>query len=84
MDKCQKGYVGRCYATIQRSVVAQPEKLPSLLGFGAVLSEQGKLAEAIEQLETARDLIDDPKQRVALAVGSGSGAFELWGGAAGR
>jgi transcriptional regulator GlxA family with amidase domain len=30
------------------------------------LSEQGKLAEAIEQLETARELVDDPKQRVAL------------------
>ena len=35
-------------------------------GFGAVLSQKGKLAEAIEQLETARQLVDDPTQRVAL------------------
>ena len=41
-------------------------------GFGAVLSEQGKLADAIEQLETARDLIDDPKQRLALLADLGA------------
>jgi tetratricopeptide (TPR) repeat protein len=36
-------------------------------GFGAVLSQQGKLAEAIEQLETARDLMtSDRKQLVQL------------------
>jgi tetratricopeptide (TPR) repeat protein len=43
-----------------------PKNYQAFWGFGAVLSEQGKLAEAIEQLETARELIDDPKQRVAL------------------
>ena len=43
-----------------------PKNYQASWGFGAVLSEQGKLAEAIEQLETARELIDDPKQRVAL------------------
>ncbi len=43
-----------------------PKNYQAFWGFGAVLSEQGKLAEAIEQLETARDLIDDPKQRAAL------------------
>ena len=43
-----------------------PKNYQAFWGFGAVLSEQGKLAEAIEQLETARELVDDPKQRVAL------------------
>ena len=35
-------------------------------GFGAVLSERGRLVEAIEHLETARELIDEPAQRSAL------------------
>jgi tetratricopeptide (TPR) repeat protein len=35
-------------------------------GFGAVLSERGKVAEAIEQLGTARELIDDSAQITAL------------------
>ena len=43
-----------------------PKNYQAFWGFGAVLSEQGKLAEAIEQLETARELIDDPQQRSAL------------------
>src|SRR5262245_42858764 len=42
-----------------------PKNYQAFWGFGAILSEQGKLAEAIEQLETARELIDDPKQGVA-------------------
>jgi tetratricopeptide (TPR) repeat protein len=41
-------------------------------GFGAVLSERGKLAEAIEQLETARELADDPTQRTALLCDLGA------------
>jgi tetratricopeptide (TPR) repeat protein len=48
------------------SWLLNPKNYQAFWGFGAVLSEKGKLAEAIEQLETARDLIDDPKQRVAL------------------
>lgn len=35
-------------------------------GFSAVLSVRGRLAEALEQLETARELLDDPAQRSAL------------------
>jgi tetratricopeptide (TPR) repeat protein len=35
-------------------------------GFGAVLSERGRLVEALEQLETARELLDEPAQRSAL------------------
>lgn len=41
-------------------------------GFGAVLTERGRLAEAIEQLETARELIDDPTQRPALLADLGN------------
>ena len=62
MDECQKGHVGRCYATIQRAWLLNPKNYQAFWGFGAVLSEQGKLAEAIEQLETARELIDDLKK----------------------
>lgn len=43
-----------------------PKNYQAFWGFGAVLSEQGKLAEAIDQLEAARELVDDPTQRVAL------------------
>ena len=35
-------------------------------GFGAVLSIRGQLAEALEQLENARELLDEPAQRSAL------------------
>ncbi|MEO6163641.1 MAG: hypothetical protein ABIP88_05855 [Candidatus Binatia bacterium] len=41
-------------------------------GFGAVLSERGRLMEAIEQLETARELIDDPTHRPALLADLGN------------
>jgi tetratricopeptide (TPR) repeat protein len=40
-------------------------------GFGAILSEQGKLVEAIEQLEIARELNDDSSQRVQLLTDLG-------------
>ena len=46
-------------------------------GFGAVLSEQGKLAEAIEHLEVANQLIDEPAQKVALLSDLGSVYSEL-------
>ena len=41
-------------------------------GFGAVLGEQGKLAEAIEQLEMARELNEDSSQRVRLLTDLGT------------
>jgi tetratricopeptide (TPR) repeat protein len=40
-------------------------------GFGAILSEQGKIAEAIEQLEIARELNEDSSQRVQLLTDLG-------------
>lgn len=46
-------------------------------GFGAVLSEQGRLAEAIEQLEVANRLIDEPAQKAALLSDLGSVYSEL-------
>ena len=46
-------------------------------GFGAVLSEQGRLGEAIEQLEVASRLIDEPAQKVALLSDLGSVYSEL-------
>ena len=41
-------------------------------GFGAVLSESGNLKEAIEQLETARELLEERKQLVQLLADIGA------------
>ncbi|HYA28644.1 MAG TPA: hypothetical protein VEI95_07465 [Acidobacteriota bacterium] len=49
-----------------------PKNYSAFWGFGAVLSDQGRLGEAIEQLETARELIDDPAQRSALLTDLGA------------
>jgi tetratricopeptide (TPR) repeat protein len=49
-----------------------PKNYRVFWGFGAVMSERGKLAEALEHLETARQLIDDPAQRVALLCDLGT------------
>jgi Flp pilus assembly protein TadD len=49
-----------------------PKNYSVFWGFGAVLSEKGKLAEAIEQLETARELADDSTQRTALLCDLGT------------
>ncbi len=46
-------------------------------GFGAVLSEQGKLEAAVEQLTVASQLIDEPAQKVALLSDLGSVYAEL-------
>jgi tetratricopeptide (TPR) repeat protein len=48
-----------------------PKNYQAFWGFGAILSEQGKLKEAIEQLEIARELNDDPSQRVQLLTDLG-------------
>ncbi|MGH7872334.1 MAG: tetratricopeptide repeat protein [Candidatus Binatia bacterium] len=49
-----------------------PKNYGVFWGFGAVQSQRGKLAEAIEHLESARELIDDPIQRVALLCDLGT------------
>jgi len=46
-------------------------------GFGAVLSEQGKLEAAVEQLSIASQLIDEPAQKAALLSDLGSVYSEL-------
>jgi tetratricopeptide (TPR) repeat protein len=49
-----------------------PKNYRVFWGFGALMSERGKLSEALEYLETARELIDDPTQRVALLCDLGT------------
>lgn len=49
-----------------------PKNYSAFWGFGAVLSERGRLLDAIDQLETARELIDDPTQRPALLADLGN------------
>jgi tetratricopeptide (TPR) repeat protein len=51
-----------------RAWLLNPKNYQAFWGFGAVLSARGKLLDAIEQLDTARDLIDDPKEAVALLL----------------
>src|SRR5499433_3025860 len=49
-----------------------PKNYQAFWGFGAVLSERGKLREAAEQLGTARNLIDEPAQMNALLADVGA------------
>jgi tetratricopeptide (TPR) repeat protein len=62
----RKGILDTAMRRFNEAWLLNPKNYQAFWGFGAVLSEQGKLAEAIEQLETARELVDDPRQRVAL------------------
>ena len=60
---------GKQDAALQRfnqAWLLNPKNFQAFWGFGAVLSERGKIAEAIDQLETARELAGDQPQRVAL------------------
>ena len=49
-----------------------PKNFRVFWGFGALMSERGRLGEALEYLEMARELIDDPAQRVALLCDLGT------------
>ena len=49
-----------------------PKNFRAFWGFGALLSERGRLRDALEHLELARELIDDPAQRVALLCDLGT------------
>ena len=49
-----------------------PKNFRVFWGFGAIMSERGRLGEALEYLETARELMDDPAQRVALLCDLGT------------
>lgn len=49
-----------------------PKNFRVFWGFGALASERGRLQEALEHLERARELLDDPAQRVALLCDLGT------------
>jgi tetratricopeptide (TPR) repeat protein len=55
-----------------QSWLLNPKNYQAFWGFGAVLSERGKLREATEQLGTARELIDEPAQMNALLADVGA------------
>lgn len=52
--------------------LVNPKNFRAFWGFGAVMSTRGKLSDAIELLETARELLDDPTQRVPLLCDLGT------------
>jgi len=52
--------------------LVNPKNFRAFWGFSAIQSQRGKLSEAIELLETARELLDDPAQRVALLCDLGT------------
>jgi tetratricopeptide (TPR) repeat protein len=56
----------------KQSLLLNAKNYQSFWGMGAVLSGQGKLDESIEQLETAKALVDDPKQEVGLLTDIGA------------
>lgn len=60
-----------------RAWLLNPKNYQVFWGFGAVLSEHGKLEAAIEQLISASQLIDEPAQRSALLSDLGSVHSEL-------
>ena len=58
--------LGAAMLSFNQAWLMNPKYYAAFWGFGAVLSVQGRLAEALEQLETARELLDEPAQRSAL------------------
>ncbi|MGH7853766.1 MAG: tetratricopeptide repeat protein [Candidatus Binatia bacterium] len=57
---------------LNQAWLLNPKNYRVFWGFGALMSERGRLAEALEHLETARQLVDDPAQRVALLCDLGT------------
>jgi tetratricopeptide (TPR) repeat protein len=68
----RKGMLDLAMRRFNEAWLLNPKNYQAFWGFGAVLSEQGKLTAAIEQLEVARELIDDPKQKVLLLADLGT------------
>ena len=68
----KKGMLDFAMRRFNEAWLLNPKNYQVFWGFGAVLSEQGKLTAAIEQLETARELVDDPRQRVFLLADLGT------------
>jgi Flp pilus assembly protein TadD len=68
----RRGNLGLALESFNQSKLLNPKNYGAYWGVGAVLSEQGKLAEALEQLETAKELNDERSQRVALLTDLGA------------
>jgi tetratricopeptide (TPR) repeat protein len=68
----RKGALDVAMRRFNEAWLLNPKNYQAFWGFGAVLSEQGKLTSALEQLETARELVDDPKQKVLLLCDLGT------------
>ena len=68
----RKGMLDVAMRRFNEAWLLNPKNYQAFWGFGAVLSEQGELTAALEQLETARELVDDPKQRVLLLADLGT------------
>lgn len=71
-DRMRRDRRDLAFQLFKQSWLLDPRNYHALWGFGAILSGDGKLAEAIEQLESARELIVDPVHRVALLTDLGS------------
>jgi tetratricopeptide (TPR) repeat protein len=51
-----------------RAWLLHPKNYQVFWGSGAILAQRGKLVDAIDQLDTARELIDDPKETAVLLL----------------
>lgn len=72
----RRGVLDIAMRRFNQSWLLNPKNYQAFWGFGAVLSERGKLLEALEQLEVARQLLDEPSQRPALLADLGSVSSE--------
>ena len=73
----RNGHLGVALQQFNQAWLLNGKNYQVFWGFSAVLSEQGKLGDAVEQLETANQLIDEPAQKVALLSDLGSVQSEL-------
>src|SRR5688572_21838395 len=55
-----------------QSWLLNPNNYQPYWGFGRVMLESGKFEEAIQHLEKARELVDDPHQKTAVLVDLGT------------
>ncbi|HXG52248.1 MAG TPA: hypothetical protein VNN77_12705 [candidate division Zixibacteria bacterium] len=71
-DAFRRGALDAAMERFRQSRILNPGNYQAYWGEGAVLNERGKVREAIDQLERARELIDDPKQRARLLADLGA------------
>jgi Flp pilus assembly protein TadD len=66
-EELRNGTLSTAFRRFNEAWLLSPYNAGVFWGFGAILSQRGKLLEAVEQLETARDLmLADAQQRVQL------------------